>query len=58
MTYRTDMEAAFEEWFDRHGLFPMCRADARAGWMGAVLWCRLCQREHEGACIEAREARK
>lgn len=26
----------------------------REGWMGAVLWCRLCNREHEGACITAR----
>jgi hypothetical protein len=72
VSYRTDMEAAFEEWFksyrvshwkasrpDRANNPPsqeFCmglRASFYTGWMGAVLWCRLCQREHEGACHAA-----
>ena len=70
MSYRTDMEAAFEEWFeyrrqqtwresrtDRDPIQPRpawsmgLRNSLREGWMGAVLWCRLCQKEHEGPCI-------
>lgn len=70
MTYKTEMEAAFEEWFQHRrrktwaetrmpddpieprsawstGLYK----HFREGWMGAVLWCRLCKREHEGPCI-------
>ena len=27
------------------------RATLQEGWMGAVLWCRLCKRQHEGACF-------
>lgn len=70
MTYRTDMEAAFEEWWAKHRQRTWARTRItgdpvehpkywgyghrdllREGWMGAVLWCRLCQKEHEGACI-------
>lgn len=71
MTYRMDMEEAFEEWFQaRRKKTWMCtlnhsekdrpvprewsmglRNILREGWMGATLWCRLCQREHEGPCI-------
>lgn len=74
MTYKTDMEGAFEEWFETRrqrtwrksristdALQPSrewsmgLRGLLREGWMGAVLWCRLCQKEHEGACISSAE---
>jgi hypothetical protein len=32
------------------------RRECFAGWMGAVRWCRLCQREHEGACVTSTSA--
>lgn len=71
VTYRTDMEAAFEDWFQArrreswvNTLGPTeqskpvpeqwsmgLRSTLHEGWMGAVLWCRLCSRQHEGPCF-------
>ncbi len=70
MTYRTDMEAAFEDWWQAHRRKTWeptritgdpkdppenwgygHRALLYQGWMGAVLWCRLCNREHDGRCF-------
>lgn len=76
MSYRAEMEAAFEEWFQAHRRETWTRSRIagdpieprqnwsmghywllREGWMGAVLWCRLCKREHEGPCISTAESR-
>ena len=71
MTYRTDMEAAFEDWFQSRRRTSWIntlganeqskpvpeqwsmglRATLQEGWTGAVLWCRLCKRQHEGPCF-------
>jgi hypothetical protein len=74
MTYKTDMEAAFEEWFEarRQSTWRKSRISTdpedpspawsmglrwllREGWIAAVLWCRLCHKEHEGPCVSSAE---
>lgn len=74
MSYRADMETAFEDWFqaERRRTFALYahpgetiddhphwsygfRSSYLAGWMGAVLWCRLCKTCHEGACIKGQQ---